>query len=81
MIENCSNEDYQFLKYVFSLVKRDEKQLDTVKDLLKHHKIDNKINEYLNLHKKKSYKILDNFKNNESENLKKLINESIERSY
>jgi octaprenyl-diphosphate synthase len=81
LIQISDKETYQFLKTIFSLKQRTSKQLDKVILLLKENNIDKEIKKHLEIYINRSKKILSNFNNKESENLKKLITSSVNRYY
>ena len=81
LIEKSDKETRQFLKKTFLFKERNSEQLKVIIDLLKENKIDKEIKNHLEIYINRSDKILNNFDNNESENLKKLITSSINRYY
>tara|TARA_X000000368_G_scaffold417543_1_gene414237 strand:+ start:638 stop:1663 length:1026 start_codon:yes stop_codon:yes gene_type:complete len=81
LIEICKKEDYQFIKSLFTLKERSNKQFKNVLDLLNSYKINEKVLDFITIYSKRSFKILNNFDNHESENLKMLIKESLKRCY
>lgn len=81
LIEKSDKETYKFLKNIFSLEKRTSQQLDEVIYLLKKYNIDTEVKKHLTAYIDRSDKILNNYNNNESKNLKKLITSSVNRYY
>lgn len=81
LIEVSNKEIYQFLKNTFLLKERTSKQLKEVINLLEEYKIEEKIRGHLKIYTDRSDKILSNFNNKESANLKKIITESLNRNY
>ena len=81
LIEKSDRDTYKFLKNLFSLEKRTKEQLGIVIDLLKEYNISEEVKKYLETYVNKSEKILNNFNNQESQMLKKLIISSINRYY
>ena len=81
LIEKSNTEIYKFLKNLFSLETRTSEQLEEVIKLIEKYEINKEVKSFLDIYVDKSEKILNNFKNHESEMLKKLIKSSMDRCY
>ena len=81
LIEKSNTETYKFLKNLFALDRRTTEQLEEVIKLLEKYQINKEVKSFLDIYVDKSEKILNNFKNHESEMLKKLIKSSMDRCY